>query len=119
MVARSSYTAFVTELCLAGHADGTEFTRALRCEVASAHAPVIVLSSQALDRDRQRAYEAGCTRFLPKPCLPVALVRVVSELVGDGDREETGPYLCGPAGTTVRIAAGSRRPFASWPSACA
>jgi len=43
--------------------------------------PIVVLSTSLFSRDRQRAEEAGCDVFLPKPCLPGALLQRVWRLL--------------------------------------
>ena len=67
----------VTELRLPGALDGYEFIQRLRRDEQTRHKPVIVVTSWAWQTERLRAEEAGCDRFLIKPCLPDVLLREV------------------------------------------
>ena len=64
----------VTGLSVPGPFDGVELVRRLRADKSTQDKPIIVLSAYTFERDRQRAYAAGCDTFLPKPCLPEILV---------------------------------------------
>ncbi|MFN7927103.1 MAG: ATP-binding protein [Blastocatellia bacterium] len=61
-------------------ADGYEFARQLRRKPGYEQLPMIALTGYAMDADRQRAYESGFTRHLPKPIDPEYLLRIMSEL---------------------------------------
>jgi len=105
LIRRHRFSAAVTELRLAGGADGAAFTRAMRCEIATAHMPVVILSSNAFTSDRDHAVAAGCSRFLAKPCLPDELLRVTRELVEGGatGNDDEGPFVSAPVGTVMRV----------------
>jgi two-component system, cell cycle response regulator DivK len=64
----------VTGLSVPGPFDGAELVRRLRADKSTQDKPIIVLTARTFERDRQRAYAAGCDAFLPKPCLPETLV---------------------------------------------
>jgi CheY-like chemotaxis protein len=72
--------AIVTGISLAGMTDGLEFVRAVRQAVAR-HISVIVLTAHAYQSDRERAFAAGCDRFLAKPCLPHALLAEIYDVL--------------------------------------
>jgi two-component system cell cycle response regulator DivK len=59
--------------------DGWEATRRLKADDRTAHIPVVALTGEL-----QRATNAGCDWFVPKPCPPDALItevrRVLSHL---------------------------------------
>lgn len=74
--------ALVTGIGLSGAIDGIAFVRALR-ESGATRLPIVVVSAYAQDIDRQRAREAGCDRFLPKPCLPEQLVSGLEDAIRD------------------------------------
>jgi two-component system cell cycle response regulator DivK len=59
---------------------GLEVTRRLRAEPATAHAPIIVITSFALSGDDQRAREAGASHYLSKPYSPRELLEAIRRL---------------------------------------
>jgi two-component system, cell cycle response regulator DivK len=63
---------------------GLEATRQLRSEPATAHIPIIVITSFALAGDEQKAREAGAAAYLSKPYSPRELRRIIGELAPDG-----------------------------------
>ena len=64
----------VTDVRVDGLADGLELIRRLRQGDRTQRTPIIVLTACAFAVDRQRAEQAGCDAFLPKPCLPQVLL---------------------------------------------
>ncbi len=56
---------------------GLEVTRRLRTEPATAHVPIIVITSFALSGDDQRAREAGASHYLSKPYSPRELLEAI------------------------------------------
>lgn len=71
----------VTGIRVPGPFDGLELVRRLRAHDATRRKPIIVPSG-TLPRDQDAAREAGCSVFLPKPCLPDALILEVRRLLG-------------------------------------
>jgi len=67
----------VTGIRVRGSFDGLELVRRLRQREQTRETPVIVLSACAFETDRLRALDAGCDRFLPKPCLPYVLAATI------------------------------------------
>jgi CheY-like chemotaxis protein len=47
--------------------DGWEATRRLKAEAATRDIPVVALTAHAMERDRDRAREAGCDGYETKP----------------------------------------------------
>ena len=47
--------------------DGEEATRRLKADLATKHIPVLALTANAMDADRDRAIAAGCDGFETKP----------------------------------------------------
>ncbi|WP_426449309.1 response regulator [Paenibacillus sp. S-38] len=44
--------------------------------------PVILLTAKALEKDRERAKEAGVTQYIVKPFSPLQLLDTVEDLIG-------------------------------------
>ena len=47
--------------------DGIELTRKIRSQPALKHLPVLMVTTEADDEERQKAYEAGANGYLVKP----------------------------------------------------
>lgn len=72
--------AVVTELCLPG-VHGVDVVRRLKEHPATNHIPVLVVTARSTPAAWRQAVEAGCDRYLTKPCEPRTLLRVLrSEL---------------------------------------
>jgi two-component system cell cycle response regulator DivK len=57
--------------------DGWEVTRRLKADPATKHIPVVALTANAMDGDREKALAAGCDDFDTKPVeLPRLLVKI-------------------------------------------
>ncbi|HEY8656414.1 MAG TPA: response regulator [Candidatus Limnocylindria bacterium] len=64
--------------------DGWAVTRAIREEPWAAELPIIAVSALAMDADRERAREAGCSDFVTKPYAPAELRAVLNRYFSDG-----------------------------------
>ncbi len=73
----------IVDVKLPGDEDGLGLTTRLKHNGETRGLPVIVLTGCAFERDRQAALDAGCDRFLTKPCSPDALEVAVNELIRD------------------------------------
>jgi two-component system cell cycle response regulator DivK len=71
----------VTGIRLPGEIDGITLIRQLRADARTKLKPIIVLTACAYDADRRRAQQAGCDAFLPKPCLPDALMAEIRQVL--------------------------------------
>jgi len=60
---------------------GLDATRLLRDDPATAHIPILVITSFALSGDRERAAEAGANGYLAKPYSPRELLARVREIL--------------------------------------
>lgn len=60
--------------------DGMEFIRRLRGELGVLEAPVLVVSTECSDRDRETAQEAGADAYLCKPWRPEELLEAIGSL---------------------------------------
>jgi CheY-like chemotaxis protein len=78
--------AVVTAIVFPGPMDGLDLTRRLRCDPATMHARIVVLTGRAFDTDRQAARRAGCDLFLTKPCEPSSLVEHLRDLLANTAR---------------------------------
>ncbi|SDB99303.1 Response regulator receiver domain-containing protein [Paenibacillus sp. UNCCL117] len=68
---------------------GVEVCEWLRSQPGSnRNAPVILLTAKALDKDRERAREAGVTQYIVKPFSPLQLVETVEELIEQRSPQE-------------------------------
>src|SRR5437773_11545250 len=54
--------------------DGWEATKRLKSDARTAHIPVVALTAHDGSGELQRATNAGCDWFVPKPCPPDALI---------------------------------------------
>ena len=63
---------------------GLDATRALRADPATAHIPIIMITSFALSGDDQKAKEAGATHYLAKPYSPRELLETIRRLAPEG-----------------------------------
>ena len=61
--------------------DGWEATRRLKSDDRTAHIPVVALTAHDGAGELQRATEAGCNWFVPKPCPPAALIAEVRRVL--------------------------------------
>jgi two-component system cell cycle response regulator DivK len=64
--------------------DGWEATRKIRADETLQQIPIIGLSAHAMNGDRERALEAGCTDYLTKPLDEDLLVSTLQTLLGAG-----------------------------------
>src|SRR5579871_865620 len=63
--------------------DGWEATRRLKQNGITKHIPVIALTAHAQDGVAETAGEAGCDRFITKPCPPDELARDIARILED------------------------------------
>ena len=60
--------------------DGLEATRQIKA--AMPDLPVIALTANAFDSDRQAAFEAGCDNFMSKPVSAETCLKMIASYVG-------------------------------------
>lgn len=59
--------------------DGLEVTARIRQNPSVAHIPIVALTANAMVGDREKALEAGCDGYLPKPVSRAELVQTVED----------------------------------------
>jgi CheY-like chemotaxis protein len=64
--------------------DGWEFTRQLKADQATSSVPIIALTAHAISSDRQRALDAGCDEYEPKPVELDRLLEKMTALIEGG-----------------------------------
>jgi two-component system, cell cycle response regulator DivK len=62
--------------------DGLEATSRLKAEADTAAIPIIALTANAMVGDREKALQAGCDGYLPKPISRQDLLTTVAEFIG-------------------------------------
>jgi two-component system cell cycle response regulator DivK len=67
--------------------DGWTVARELKGHPTTAKVPIIAVSGHVTSEYIDRAYEAGCDQFLPKPCSPDQLLSAVQCLLAAGAAE--------------------------------
>lgn len=60
--------------------DGLEATRQIKAVMPDL--PIIALTANAFDSDRQMAYDAGCDNFMSKPVSAEKCLKMVSDYIG-------------------------------------
>jgi signal transduction histidine kinase/DNA-binding response OmpR family regulator/HPt (histidine-containing phosphotransfer) domain-containing protein len=105
MLAKQSYDLILMD-CQMPRRDGYEATREVRRREAAAgsgrRTPVIALTANAMEGDRERCLEAGMDDYLPKPLRPGALYAALA-------RWMQGPRLAARADGPKAKPAGKRR----------
>jgi two-component system cell cycle response regulator DivK len=59
--------------------DGYEATRRIKAQPAMKNVPIIAVTSYALSGDEQKARDAGCDDFVPKPYSPRQLLAKIKQ----------------------------------------
>ncbi len=73
----------ITVMAIVRTDDGLDdlLTRRVKANDETKKAPVIMLTGYVGETDRRNAEEAGCDRFLLKPCFPDVLADAIEELI--------------------------------------
>jgi len=58
--------------------DGYEVTRRLRDLTEFKDVPIIALTAYAMEGDREKALQAGCNGYIPKPIIPDEFIKVLN-----------------------------------------
>ena len=81
MLPRDSYALVITDINMPD-INGLELIRFVRQSERHREVPIIIISTQASERDRERALGLGADRFLRKPFSPEQLADAVSAALG-------------------------------------
>ena len=60
--------------------DGLEATRQIKASMPNL--PIIALTANAFDSDRQAAFEAGCDNFMSKPVSADGCLKMIADYIG-------------------------------------
>jgi two-component system chemotaxis response regulator CheY len=63
--------------------DGIELTKNLRAEASLKHIPVLIVTTEADEEERARAFEAGASGYLVKPVTAEAVSKNIKAILGD------------------------------------
>lgn len=67
--------------------DGYEVTRRLRDLTEFKDVPIIALTAYAMEGDREKALQAGCDGYIPKPIIPDEFIKVVNSYLRGKEKE--------------------------------
>lgn len=79
MASTESPDLILMDIALGDSMDGWEATQLIKANPETAHIPVIALTAHALESDRRKSVEVGCSEFDTKP---VDLPRLLSKING-------------------------------------
>jgi two-component system chemotaxis response regulator CheY len=87
LLPRDSYDVVVTDINMPD-INGLELIRFVRSSERHRDVPIVIISTQASERDHQRAMELGANQYLIKPFRPEEIVGAVTSLVQNGDARQ-------------------------------
>ncbi|PKL84304.1 MAG: hypothetical protein CVV24_00400 [Ignavibacteriae bacterium HGW-Ignavibacteriae-3] len=80
LLEKNVYDGFLVDLSLRSEKNGLMLMEELRQMEAYKHAPIVVVTANALRKDREGAFNAGATKFITKPVENSVLLREFLEL---------------------------------------
>lgn len=69
--------------------DGWDIARSLKADPRTRDVPIIALTTQAMDGDREKAIEAGCNAYVTKPVHVPDLLELVQRMTASRDQTVT------------------------------
>jgi PAS domain S-box-containing protein len=69
------------DISIWGKKNGLELTKELKASKEFSHIPVIAITANAFEDDKQNALEAGCDNYLAKPFSKKSLLNMIAKLV--------------------------------------
>jgi len=61
--------------------DGLQFLKKIRADNASASIPVIMLTTEGQDEDKNKSLELGASAYIVKPFKPTELLKLMDEVL--------------------------------------
>jgi signal transduction histidine kinase/CheY-like chemotaxis protein/HPt (histidine-containing phosphotransfer) domain-containing protein len=86
--------------------DGITATEKLRENPANVDLPIIAMTANAMDTDKERCYEAGMNDHIAKPIDPDNLWKVLTHWLGDAGRNEVVAVTVQPTKSTLAVPVG-------------
>jgi two-component system chemotaxis response regulator CheY len=86
LLPRDTYDVVITDINMPD-INGLELIRFVRKSERHREVPIVIISTQSSNRDRERALELGADQFLAKPFRPEDIVDAVSRVVRAGGVE--------------------------------
>ncbi len=80
-VASDNFNIILTDINMQGM-DGYEFIRRVRQLAAYDDVPIVIISTECQERDRQKGFNVGANLYLVKPINPRRMISAVGALVG-------------------------------------
>ena len=80
MMAKEQFDGIIQDINMP-RMDGLEFLKKIRPDDVYASIPVIVLTTEGLEADRDRAMELGATAYIVKPFKPTHLLSLVDKML--------------------------------------
>jgi CheY-like chemotaxis protein len=89
IVGRTMPDLILMDMALPGM-DGLELTRKLKADAATRDIRVVALTASVMKGDAQKAADAGCEGYIPKPIDTRQLARQVAEILGKAPERGKG-----------------------------
>ena len=79
MLAKDAFDVIVLDINMP-KMDGFEFLRRIKADDAYACLPVLILSTEGQEQDKQKAIELGATDYIVKPFKPTELIGLIGKI---------------------------------------
>jgi two-component system chemotaxis response regulator CheY len=88
LLPREQFDLIVTDINMPD-INGLELIRFVRKSERHASVPILIVSTQSSERDKQKVFELGANSFVAKPFKPDALIQAVAELTKPNDNSDS------------------------------
>ncbi|MCP4199571.1 MAG: response regulator [Proteobacteria bacterium] len=85
LLPREQFDLIVTDINMPD-INGLELIRFVRESKRHASVPILIISTQSSERDKQKVFELGANSFVAKPFKPDALIKTVAELTKPNEK---------------------------------